>query len=213
MSSSFENLEVQPRAGKRVKKGSVIRREGFIPGVIFGNGMDSINVKVKANEWTRFSLKHQVIFNVTVEGGKKHLVALNEVDRDPMGKIQHLSLHKMKKGQKATVTIPVHTTGEKHKDNKGIIFHNITELRVEAVPSDVPESIEIDISKMMEGDTITIADLPLTKGVEIQGHDPEDSVVDCRLSHTKEEPEAEEAEATTEVEGSEEPIKVEAKEE
>lgn len=213
MSSSFENLDVQPRAEKKVKKGKVIRREGYIPGVIFGNGMDSINIKVKANEWTSFSLKNQVIFNATVEGGKKHLVALNEVDRDPMGKIQHLSFHKMKKGQKATVTIPVHTTGEKHKDNKGIIFHNITELRVEAVPSDVPESIEIDISKMMEGDKIMIKDLELTKGVEIQNHEPEDSVVECRMSHTKAELEPEEGEVVTEVEGSEEPIKVEAKDE
>lgn len=212
MSSTFQNIDVQSRASKKEVKGSVLRREGFIPGVIFGKGMESINIKIKANEWTRFSQKHQVIFNATIEGGKKHLVALNEVDRDPLGKIQHLSLHKMKKGQKAIVTIPVHTVGEKHKDNQGIIFQHINELRVEAIPTDVPESFEIDITKLMDGQAIHIKDLVLTKGVEIQGHDADDTVVECRLSHSSAEETADD-EAETEVEGSEDTIKVEAKEE
>ena len=220
MGTGFESLDVMSRAGKKVKKGNVLRAEGFIPGVIFGNEMESVNIKIPYNEWVSFSLKNQVIFNAKVEGGDTHLVAIKQIDRDNMGRVEHLNLHKMKKGQKASVTIPVHTTGEKHKDNEGIIYHNITELSVEAIPSEVPESIEVDISEMMAGDTVLIKDLKIGKGVEIQGHDPEDSVVDCRISVTKEEPTDEETPAAesgevevTEVEGSDEPIKVDAKDE
>lgn len=212
MSAGFESLEVQARDSKRVQKGSVIRAEGFIPGVIFGNEMDSLNIKIPANEWTRFSLKNQVIFNATVAGGDTHLVALKQIDRDNMGRITHLNLHKMKKGQKAVVMIPVNLIGEKHKDNAGMIFQNIEELKVEAIPSEVPESLEIDISNMMEGDTILIKDLKIADSVEIQGFEPEDSVIDCRANVAK--AEAEPGEATpTEVEGSDEPMNAEAKEE
>lgn len=216
MSTGFESLEFQARDGKRVKKGKVLRAEGLIPGVIFGGEMDSLNVQVPANEWKRFSLKNQVIFNAKVEGGKTHLVALKQVDRDNLGKITHLNLHKMKKGQKAVVMIPVNLIGEKHKDNKGIIYHNIEELQVEAIPSEVPDSIEIDISNMMEGDTIQIKDLTIAKGVEIQGFEPEDSVVDCRVNVVKEEAVAETAdgeEASAEAAASGETGTAEAKEE
>lgn len=193
--TNYEVITAHPRGSKRAEKGSVIRREGFIPAVIFGAEMDSLNVKVSKSDWLRFSQKNQVIFNAAIEGGETHLVALKQVDRTNMGVIEHIAFHKMKKGQKASVTIPVITIGEKHKDNQGIIFQHISELTIEAIPSEVPESVELDISNLMDGQSISIKDLNLGKTVEILGHDDDVTLIECQIStaSAEAEPAAEEA--------------------
>ena len=208
MAATYENLATQPRGSRKVEKGSVMRKNGFIPGVIFGAGMDSINVKIKSGDWLRFSQKNQVIFNASVEGGETHLVALKQVDKGNMGAIEHIAFHKMKKGQKASVTIPVVILGEKHKNNQGIIFQHISEVVVEAIPSEVPESVEIDISNLMDGESINVKDLKLGANVEIQGLDLETTIIECQVSAASEEPAAAEGEAA---EGEAAPAAEEAK--
>ena len=193
--TNYQVITAHPRGDKRAEKGSVIRREGFIPAVIFGAEMDSVNVKISKSDWLRFSQKNQVIFNAAIEGGDTHLVALKQIDKTNMGAIEHIALHKMKKGQKASVTIPVNTFGEKHKNNKGIIFQHISELTIEAIPSEVPESVEIDISNLMDGESVSIKDLKLGKTVEIQGHEDDVTIVECQISNTTEEHEVSETEA------------------
>jgi large subunit ribosomal protein L25 len=204
------NVEKRDIVGKKVK---AYRKTGKIPANIYGKGIDSISVWI--NEKMLQGLLKEVgesaLIELTLEGDKKtRPVILREVTHDAYRPvIVHVNLQQVNLKEKLQIAIPVEITGESQavNDGKGILQTAVSEIEVEALPTDLPESIVIDVSGLAEvGDHILVKDIKVIKGVEIIT-DPDEVVVSIV------EPQAEEPEAAAPVSEADQVASVEASEE
>lgn len=163
------NLETREEQGKKVVN---LRRDGFVPGVIYGHGFDPVLVKTEYNvieKVVREAGKHTPV-HVTVEG-KKRIALIKDIDREPVkARIRHISFHAVKAGDVVNAEVPIHLTGlgESVAEKGGlIILQAIENVEIKAKPGDLPEALEISIVDLAtDEDKITLADITLPDGVE-----------------------------------------------
>ncbi|MBT5092916.1 MAG: 50S ribosomal protein L25 [Halobacteriovoraceae bacterium] len=205
----YELLKTEDRANRAVTKARAVRKEGFVPGVIFGKEMDaSVNFKVNNNQLSKFLHHSGQVFECQIGTGEKHLVTLAGVDHDATGShILHISLHKIPRNQATTVNLPIHFIGDAigAKEEGSVVQELHDHIEVTGLPSKMPEYIEVDVTNLEINHHYSYGDLKLPEGLELASN-PEENVVTCH--HVKlqvvEEPEVEEevaAEADASAEG------------
>ena len=172
----YELLKTQHRA-EPVKS---IRKEGFVPGVICGKGMESVSFKVSSQSISKFLHHSGKVFEVEVAGQGKHLVSLDNVQMDNMGdKMMHVSFHKISANEKTTITLPFHFEGSAAGSKSGgIVQHVMNEVEVSGLPKDMPEFISVDIAGLDIHGHISLKDIQAPKGLE-WASDIEANVVSC----------------------------------
>lgn len=194
-------LMAEPREvhGKKVKK---LRRQGMIPGVVYGPVVDgTVSVSVDDREFNRFFMAHghSTIFSLKWEGGNQP-VLIREVQRDPVRQdILHIDFFAPNMDVKLRQNVSVYLSGD--VDVPGATLQQtITEIEVEALPSDLPSEITLDATGLEEiGDTLTVEDVPPIENVEIIT-EPE-TVIASIVADAVEEEEPEEGEEGEELEG------------
>jgi len=167
-------LKVEKRTifGNKIKK---LRREGVIPANVFGKELQSQAIQVPQVEFDRIykeSGETNVIW-LQVEGEPKERPTLiAEIHRNPItGGKMHIDFHQVNLKEKVTAHVPVEITGTSDLVESGIAVLNqsINEIEIEALPTDIPESIVFDISSMKEiGDHLSISDAKVSSNVEIK---------------------------------------------
>ena len=201
-------LSAQKRTvlGRKVKK---IREEGLIPGHVFGHKVKTIHVQVKKGEFSKVfeEVGETGIVNLAVDGEKRPVLIRNLQVHPVTDKPLHIDFYQVNLAEKVKVDVPLEVIGESPAVEKkvGLLLTPVSEVEVEALPADLPEKIEIDISKLENvGDEIKVKDLAVDKSkVEILS-DEELVVVQIGELVTKEmeeveaEIEAEQAEAVAE---------------
>lgn len=162
-------LEARKLQGKKV---SQLRRNGLVPGVVYGHGMDPTLVQVPygpLDKVVRLAGKHSPVH---IElGAKKRISLIKDVDRNPVTlQIQHVSFHAVKANEIVTAEVPIHLigSGESAAEKAGlIILQAIESVEVKAKPADLPDTLEISIAELESAeDRVTFADIALPKGVE-----------------------------------------------
>jgi large subunit ribosomal protein L25 len=195
-------LEVQEREHRGTRESRRLRRDGMIPGVLYGRGHKPHPICVRERELRRVltgSAGLHAILDVVLEGQKStHASILKDYQVDPIrGKIEHFDLQEVRLDQPIQTSVVVELVGESAGTKAGGVLSQVSrEIRVEALPLEVPERIELDVSAMEIGDTLRLADLPAREGVTYLD-DPEETVLATVTMPTKveePEPEAEELE-------------------
>jgi large subunit ribosomal protein L25 len=212
MSSDRVTLEVSERGADQVGSRRVrrLRKEGLVPGVLYGKG-HARAILVQERELRRAltgpSGLHAIV-DVVVTGQKTpHHAVLKEYQRHPVrGTLTHVDFHEVRLDQPIQASVGVQFVGESPGAKQGGVVQQVTrELRVEALPTAVPEHIEADISALEVGGTVRLADLPAIEGVTYLD-DPETVLANCSIPRgisELEEAEAEEAEEGEAAEGAE----------
>jgi large subunit ribosomal protein L25 len=199
-----ERVKLQVR--ERERRGSAdarrLRREGFIPGVLYGNGKQPHAISIPERELRRVltgpSGLHAIL-DVELEGQKTtHASILKEFQQDPIrGHISHVDLQEVRLDQSIQAALTVQLVGEPEGVKEGGVLSQVQrEINVEALPMEIPDHIDLDVSGMAIGDTLRLADLPAREGVKYLD-DPEETVLATVTLPTKveePEPEAEELE-------------------
>ena len=196
-------LQAEPRTllGRKVKQ---LRRAGLIPANIYGNKIKSQSIKITLSEFNKVfeEAGETSLVDLTVDGDKKTKpVLITNIQHDPItDKPIHADFHQVDLTQKVTANIPLEITGESPAVKEGgVLLTPLTEIEVEALPTDLPDNIQIDISKLLKtGDSISVSDLKVSPKVELKA-DPKTPVVLIQEQKAEEEPEPTPAEA--EVEG------------
>jgi large subunit ribosomal protein L25 len=208
--------ELKLTAAKRADVGKGASRRsragGKVPAIIYGRGMDPVAVEVDRRELVsalRTDAGVNVLLDIEVDGTRT-LALTRELQRDPVrGTLLHADFVKVDRKQAIEVEVPVHVVGESPGAKEGgVLEHPLWTVHVRCLPTDVPESIDADVSALRIGDSLRVADLP-TGDFEILD-DPENVVVAIAQPITEEELEAMEAEAGIEQEPSEEEVAAEA---
>ena len=174
-----------------------LRRKGIVPGVLYGRE-DPVAISIperdlRAALTTRGGLN--AVLDVVVDGGKTHSSVLKEYQQDPVrGLITHVDLQEVRLDQPIHATVPLTLHGEPAGVKEGGVLSQVTnELNVEALPMEVPEHLEVDVTDLQIGDTLRLSALPATPGVTLLD-DPELTVLaTVTQPRTEEEPETVEA--------------------
>jgi large subunit ribosomal protein L25 len=161
------SLSVQPRVltGRAVKK---LRAQGLVPANIFGNHIDSVNVQVNTKTFSKLfnEVGESTLIYLQVEGEKEERpVLVREVVNHPVsGQLQHISLNQVNLKEKVTAPVSLVLEGEAPAvtEKAGILVQQLDEIEIEALPTDMPENITIDISSLKAvDDAIAVKDLHL----------------------------------------------------
>nr|WP_290667000.1 50S ribosomal protein L25 [Ardenticatena sp.] len=168
-------LKAAPRTvlGKKVKQ---LRRQGLIPGVVYGAALeDPISVQVDVRELRKALQKAGVshLIDLHIEGRSRPVsVLVRDVQRDP---VRHTLIHvdflAVRMDETVRIEVPVHLTGEPAPvaQNIAIVSQVLEEVEVEALPANLPSSIEVDVTDLLKevGDVLTVDNLPVPEGVEV----------------------------------------------
>ncbi len=169
-------LKLDERAvhGKKVAQ---LRKDGLVPAVVYGPGIDPISVQVEDRIFTKLYRQAGTYTPVhLVIGTKKKIAMIKDVDRDPVrGSIRHVSFHAVNAKENVVAEVPIHLIGEGESEaekNGLIILQALDKIEVRALPMDLPEAIEISTVNLKEaGEKVTLGDAKLPDGVEFVEHD------------------------------------------
>lgn len=167
-------LDERTLEGKKVAK---LRKDGFVPSIVYGGQSEPILAQSPAVETTklvRAAGKHTPI-NLMI-GGKKKLAIIKDIDIDPIRhELRHVAFHTIKQNDIISAEVPIVLVGEGESiaEKAGlVILQAIEQIEVKAKPADLPESIELSIVNLAtDDDKLTVADIKLPKGVEFADMD------------------------------------------
>jgi large subunit ribosomal protein L25 len=191
-------LMVQNRAILGSAEARRLRRQGIVPGVLYGRDAPvAISIPerdLRAALTTRGGLN--AVLDVVVDGGRAHSSVLKEFQTDVVrGFITHVDLQEVRLDQPIHATVPLTLHGEAAGVKEGGVLSQVTtELNVEALPMEVPEHLEVDVSEIHVGDTLRLSALAPPEGVKLLD-DPETVLATVTLPTREEEPEVEGEEA------------------
>jgi large subunit ribosomal protein L25 len=213
-------LRAESRSELGTRPARRMRREGRVPAVVYGRGLAPKTVSVDRRDL--YAVLHteagaNALIDLTVEGERKSLLTVaREVQRDPVrGEIVHLDFISISLDEPINAEVHVEYLGVPEGVAEGGVVETIrTVVNVMALPTDIPAGIPIDISEMVVGDTLKVADLPAVDGVDYVD-DPEAGLVTVIIPRIVEvaEPEVEAAlEGEEELEEGEAAAEAEAEE-
>jgi large subunit ribosomal protein L25 len=172
------NVETREKLGKGVQ---ALRKKGQIPAELYGRGLENMHLLVDAREFKKLYKEagENTILSLMV-GGKEHKALIHDVQRDAVeGNVHHIDFHEVRMDEVIHARVPIELVGEAPaiKEQGGILNRTMTEIEVEALPSDLPHSLEVDITNLKElNQSVYVKDLTLPKGVKIDV-DPETVIV------------------------------------
>ena len=191
-------LQVSEREGRGSADARRLRKAGIIPGVLYGKGKSSYAISVPERDLRRVLTGQgglHAILDVVLEGQQStHASILKDYQQDPIrGHISHIDLQEVRLDQPIQASVNVQLVGEPAGVKEGGVLSQIQrEINVEALPMEIPEHIDLDVSGMEIGDTLRLVDLRPMEGVTYLD-DPEETVLATVGLPTREvEPEPEE---------------------
>ena len=189
--SESSTIAAEPRTEFGKGAARRIRRASKVPAVLYGHGADPQHVSLPGHE-TMLALKHggaNALLTISVGGGKEQMALPKQIQRDPVkGFLEHLDLLIVRRGEKVTVDIPVHVTGEADPD--ALVVTETSSVSVEAEATHIPEFIEVSVEGLTTGSQIFAKDLSLPSGSTVLADD-ELLIINVTHAPTAEEVDAE----------------------
>ncbi len=176
-------VDVKPREALGKNASRRLRRQGMIPGIVYGAKKEPVPVTVdprKILEIIHSESGVNTIFQVSLaaKDARRH-VMIKEYQVDPVkGDLLHADFLRIQMDEVIEVEVPVQVTGEAAgvKLDGGILEHVIREVRVSCLPGDIPEHVAIDVTALKIGDALRVSDLPKSDRYRILT-DPEQTLV------------------------------------
>lgn len=188
------NAEVREDVGKGASRR--LRRAGKIPAVIYGGEKDAVALTLEHRQILH-AIENEAFFSsileIKVDDGRSQKVVVRDMHRHPY-KLQVMHMDFMRVSDKETlrISIPLHFVGaedsEAGKTAGVVIQHQLTEIEVEALPTNLPEFLEVDLSGLEPGASVMLADIALPEGVAIPSltDDDESNVMVANAVHISE---------------------------
>ena len=178
------SLAAQGRSGNGKGEARALRRQGRVPAIAYGTDLDPTPISVDSLEL--YHALHtdagaNAILRLDV-GGDQHLALAREVQRHPVRRdVLHVDFVTVSRNVKVSVDVPIHLEGVEDAPGTqegGVISQELYALPVDVLPLEVPDSITVDASNMVVGDTLRVSDLTVPEGVDITV-DEETTVATC----------------------------------
>ncbi|HJU86375.1 MAG TPA: 50S ribosomal protein L25/general stress protein Ctc [Gemmatimonadota bacterium] len=160
-------ISARSREGRGKGAARQTRREGRIPGVLYGHGEDSVPLSVDANELQRLvhtiSIENTIV-DLDLGSGEPYKVLIRELQRHPFrDEFVHIDFFHVAMDEQIQVEVPIVLVGTPTgvKNKGGVLDHQLRELEVFCLPGSIPEKIELEVSHLDIGDSIHVSDIQL----------------------------------------------------
>jgi len=188
-------LEAQPRTPGTKNDARRVRREGKVPAVVYGAGKDALPVTVDPRQVSRIlhsQTGHNTVFDLTVAGELTKAMIVDWQYEPIKGALLHIDLKRIAMDQKLKVNVPIELVGEPAgvKQQGGILEQISREVEVECLPGDIPNEIQLDVSELVFGTVLRVADLPKSDKIKFLT-DPDQPVAHVITVKEEEAPTAE----------------------
>ena len=167
MATATENnsLEAQARQPGTKNDARRVRKSGKVPAVLYGAGKNSIPVTVDPRQVTRIlhsETGHNTIFDLALDGERTKAMIVDWQYEPIKGTLLHIDLKRIAMDQKLVVMVPIELKGEAAgvKQQGGILEQVLREVEIECLPDDIPSFIEADVTELVFGKVMRVADLP-----------------------------------------------------
>ena len=164
-------LAVDSRSSGSSRSTRRLRREGQVPGILYGGGGDPICFAVGERDLRHALAGSGAVLELTVDGGKAEPAVLKDSQRHPVrGEIMHVDLLRVDLNVAIAAVVPLELTGGDDAPGAkegGVLEHVTRELHIEALPGDIPEVITVDVSHMDINDTVTLEAVTAPQGVTL----------------------------------------------
>jgi len=168
------NIQSEARVPSKQSTLTQLRRDGLVPAVVYGYKTKSTPITVKERELmkTLSVTGRNGVIKLNVDG-KDINVVLNDYQSDALkGEIQHADFLAINMTEELEVDVPVHLVGESvGLKEGGVLQQPNREVTIKVKPSDIPDTFDIDISKLQIGETITVAEIRAKSKYEILNED------------------------------------------
>lgn len=158
-------LEAQPRTPGTKNDARRVRRQGKVPGVVYGAGTQTMAVSLDPRQVARIlhsETGHNTVFDLALDGQRTKAMIVDWQYEPIKGALLHIDLKRIAMDQKLRVNVPIELKGEATgvKQQGGILEQIVREVELECLPGDIPNAIEVDISHLVFGLVLRVADLP-----------------------------------------------------
>ena len=168
--SKTQSLKAEPRqrTGSGVLKR--MRREGYVPSVVYGGSHENLNVKVDAKAFKDLmaqSASDNILVNLDLEGGTSQMAFLKATQNDPLtGQVLHIDFMAVSETTEITGNIPLSLVGEGEGVKQGGVLDQLLHtVEIKCLPKDLPEMIEADVSDLDIGDALHMGKVQWPEGV------------------------------------------------
>ncbi|GHC64996.1 50S ribosomal protein L25 [Roseibacillus persicicus] len=162
------------KAEERKRTGSGLlkqmRKEGWVPSVVYGGGQDNLNVKINAKAFRELlaaSASDSFLVNLELDNGNKQLAFVQDIQHDSLSStIVHADFLAVSATTEITAHLPIILTGEPiGVKNGGILEQQLHGIDVTCLPKDLPETLHAEVGEMAIGDILQVKDIEFPEGV------------------------------------------------
>ena len=181
MAQGRDTLKAAPRTEFGSRTARRLRRDGLVPGVVYTSGDEARTFQVAEREVRNVLSSGAALFDLQIEGEKSVPVVLKDSQLDPVrGHLRHFDLVQVRLDEKIQAEVALELQGAEDAPGSkegGVLEHITREITVEALPTDIPEMVTVDVSAMEINDTITLATVEAPSGVTFIADDLEEITV------------------------------------
>jgi large subunit ribosomal protein L25 len=162
------NLQAATRTGTGKGAARTLRRQGKVPGVIYGHNRQPEAVAIDTALLNKMLIgisAGTTVLDVVVDGRPAVKALIREIQRDSVrpAEILHLDLYEVRADEKVTLSVPIHLVGipDGVRNAGGVLDHSLRELEIEVLPADIPEHVELDVTALTIGHSLFVRDLQI----------------------------------------------------
>ena len=199
------NLQVASRTATGKGAARSLRRDGKIPGVIYGHGREAEAVTIDTSALNKmlFGISAgTTILDVAIDGRAPVKALIREIQRDSLrpAEIIHLDLYEVRGDEEITLAVPIRLTGipDGVRNFGGVLDHVLRELEVEVLPSNIPDHVDLDVTALTIGHSLFVRDVKVENARVL--NDPDTPICTVVAPRTEEAPAVVEEVVTTEPE-------------
>jgi large subunit ribosomal protein L25 len=169
MADARTTLNVAPRTAFGSRTARRMRREGLVPGVVYSGGSEATAFQVSERDVRGVIAEGAALFDLSVDGGKARPVVVKEQQLHPVkGTLRHIDLQEVNLKESIQADVLIELEGVDDAPGvkaSGVLEHVTREITVEALPTDIPDKITVDVSAMEINDTLQLSSIEAPKGV------------------------------------------------
>ena len=196
------NLQVATRTTTGKGAARSLRRQGRVPGVIYGHGREAESVAIDTLALNKMLIgisAATTILDVAIDGRAPVKALIREIQRDSLrpAEIIHLDLYEVRSDEEITLQVPIRLIGvpDGVRNFGGVLDHVLRELTIEVLPADIPDHVDLDVTALTIGHSLFVRDLTVEKAKIL--NDPDTPICTVVAPRTEEAPVAAVEEAVT----------------
>lgn len=181
MAAARDTLKAAPRSEFGSRSARRLRRAGLVPGVVYSGGDEARPFQVAEREVRTVLAAGHALFDLEVEGSKKVPVVVKEQQHHPLrGDLEHIDLQEVRLDEAIQAEVAIELEGADVAPGVkagGVLEHVTRETTVEALPTEIPERLVLDVSAMEINDTLSLAAVPVPQGVKLVAEEPDEVTI------------------------------------